>query len=446
VEPSGLPFNAPVFDKRNRPHNPMVNAGAMMISTLLVNEGKTIEDFMDFYMRASSSTRADIDLPLYKEEALTGTTNHALRSLMLSRGIYPVKPTFEQTKQACIAAFSRIVCVTTVTPPQLADEGLDFYFIQCSMLVDVQGLARFGAMLSNGGVNPNTGERIISHATVQAAVTLMQTCGMYDGAGNFAFFHGAPSKSGVSGGLLTVIPGVGAVGSFSPLLNDEGNSVRAIGMIEQLSARYSNVNLFDKDSMKRDLTRRPYQTILETTIASCSAASLGDFEAIARLHAAKTNLSAGDYDLRTPLHLASHGSHLEIVRFLVEEEKVDVNARDRWGSTPLDDATRKEVREILIANGAVGGTQQVRRADTCVHCAALAPLVMPPQASGAPRQTSLTDDDFRLFYAAYDNDVLLMQSLNILGWHVSFTGHKHRAAQQTDALPAAFRSDQHRRL
>ena len=100
VEPSGLPFNAPVFDKRNRPHNPMVNAGAMMVSTLLVNEGKTIDDFMDFYMRASSSTRADIDLPLYKEEALTGTTNHALRSLMLSRGIYPVKPTFEQTKQA----------------------------------------------------------------------------------------------------------------------------------------------------------------------------------------------------------------------------------------------------------------------------------------------------------------------------------------------------------
>jgi len=355
-----------VFDKRNRPHNPMVNAGAMMVSTLLVNEGKTIEDFMDFYMRASSSTRADIDLPLYKEEALTGTTNHALRSLMLSRGIYPVKPTFEQTKQACIAAFSRIVCVTTVTPPQLADEGLDFYFIQCSMLVDVQGLARFGAMLSNGGVNPNTGERIISHATVQAAVTLMQTCGMYDGAGNFAFFHGAPSKSGVSGGLLTVIPGVGAVGSFSPLLNDEGNSVRAIGMIEQLSARYSNVNLFDKDSMKRDLTRRPYQTILETTIASCSAASLGDFEAIARLHAAKTNLSAGDYDMRTPLHLASHGSHSVIVKFLVEQVKVDVNARDRWGSTPLDDATHKEVREILIANGAVGGTQQVRPADVCV--------------------------------------------------------------------------------
>lgn len=105
VEPSGTYFNAPVFDKHNRPHNPMVNAGAMMISTLLVNEGKSIEDLMNFYMRASSSERADIDLPLYKEEALTGSTNHALRSLMLSRGMYPVKATFEQTKQANTLVF-----------------------------------------------------------------------------------------------------------------------------------------------------------------------------------------------------------------------------------------------------------------------------------------------------------------------------------------------------
>lgn len=88
-EPSGMPFNAPVFDKLGRPHNPMVNAGAIMVCTLLCNEGKTIEDFQNFYMQASSATRADIDLPLYKEEAMTGSTNHALRSLMLSNGAYP---------------------------------------------------------------------------------------------------------------------------------------------------------------------------------------------------------------------------------------------------------------------------------------------------------------------------------------------------------------------
>lgn len=148
------------------------------------------------------------------------------------------------------------------------------------MLVDVEGMARFGAMLANDGINPSTGERIIEPETVKATVTLMQTCGMYDGAGKFTKDHGAPTKSGVSGGLMTVIPGIGSFSSWSPPLNEEGNCVRGIGMIEKLSEIYVNINLFHKDLKKRDLTRRAYQTIVQTVIASCSAAFEGDFETI----------------------------------------------------------------------------------------------------------------------------------------------------------------------
>ena len=83
------------------------------------------------------------------------------------------------------------------------------------MLASVESVARFGAMLANNGINPSTGERIIEPLTVKATVTIMQTCGMYNGAGKFTRDHGVPSKSGVSGCLLTVIPGIGAVGSFS---------------------------------------------------------------------------------------------------------------------------------------------------------------------------------------------------------------------------------------
>jgi glutaminase len=126
------------------------------------------------------------------------------------------------------------------------------------MLASVESIARVGAMLANNGINPSTGERIIEPLTVKATVTIMQTCGMYNGAGKFTRDHGVPSKSGVSGGLLTVIPGIGAVGSFSPLLNEEGNCVRGIGMIEKLNAIFINFNLFYKDSKKLDLMRRAH--------------------------------------------------------------------------------------------------------------------------------------------------------------------------------------------
>lgn len=121
------------------------------------------------------------------------------------------------------------------------------------MLVNVEGIARFGAMLANNGINPSTGERILEPSTIKATVTLMTTCGMYNGAGKFTKDHGVPSKSGVSGALLTVIPGIGAVATFSPPLNPEGNSVRGIGMIEKLNKIYLNFNLFFKDPLKNDL-------------------------------------------------------------------------------------------------------------------------------------------------------------------------------------------------
>lgn len=115
-------------------------------------------------------------------------------------------------------------------------------------------------MLANNGINPMTGERILLAKTVQAVVTLMTTCGMYNGAGKFTKDLGVPSKSGVAGGLMTVIPGLGSFSTWSPALNEEGNPVRGIAMISKLSSIYSNFNLFHKDSTKLDVTRKPFQT------------------------------------------------------------------------------------------------------------------------------------------------------------------------------------------
>ena len=85
---------------------------------------------------------------------------------------------------------------------------------------------------------------------------------MYNSSGKFTKDHGVPTKSGLSGGLISIIPGIGSIVTWSPPLNEDGNSVRGIGMIEKLSKIYVNINLFKKDYKKRDLTRRAYQTLV----------------------------------------------------------------------------------------------------------------------------------------------------------------------------------------
>ena len=88
-EPSGVAFNAPVFDALGRPHNPMVNAGAIMTCACIVNQGKGINDLIEFYKKATSTDVVEVDKELYVEEKETGYTNHALTSLMLANRAFP---------------------------------------------------------------------------------------------------------------------------------------------------------------------------------------------------------------------------------------------------------------------------------------------------------------------------------------------------------------------
>jgi glutaminase len=177
---------------------------------------------------------------------------------------------------------------------------------------------------------------------------------MYNGAGKFTKDHGVPTKSGVSGGLMTVIPGIGAFATWSPPLNEEGNCVRGIGMIEKMSGIYNNINLFHKDQKKRDMTRKAYQTLLMTVIVACTSAASGDLETISRLHVQGLDINTGDYDKRTPLHLAAAAGHFDIVRYLVEHG-AEINPRDRWGATPLNDAQDSSIVEYLVNHGAEKG-------------------------------------------------------------------------------------------
>ena len=117
------------------------------------------------------------------------------------------------------------------------ERTLDFYVKMCSLSVTAESLAGLGLLLANGGVSPETGVRLLKKKTVKVVKTIMLTCGMYDGSGEFAIRVGIPSKSGVGGGILAVADKKMGIGIFGPSLDEKGNSIAGERMLQYLSEK-----------------------------------------------------------------------------------------------------------------------------------------------------------------------------------------------------------------
>ena len=213
VEPTGDAFNSiiKVDERSKRPHNPMVNAGAIAAASLVKGAGpaERLNRVLDM-LRRFVGHQVGIDMAVFTSERATGNRNRAIAYLMLNFGMID----------------DRI------------EENLDLYFKQCSVLVSCSDLAFMAATLANGGVHPVTGERALEAEYVRDVLSVMYTCGMYDFAGEWGYRVGLPAKSGVGGGIIAVVPGVAGIGVFSPLLDERGNSVRGIKVCEELSQRF----------------------------------------------------------------------------------------------------------------------------------------------------------------------------------------------------------------
>jgi glutaminase len=212
VEPTGEAFNSIVLDEAtNRPYNPMVNAGAIATADLIA--GQDSADRLK-RLRAMLARYAGhdvfVDNPTFLSERSTGHRNRAIGYLMLNFGMV-------QDRVA---------------------ETLELYFQQCSVLVNSRDLAAMGATLANSGVNPLTGVRALQPQYVKDLLSIMLSCGMYDFAGEWEYRVGLPAKSGVSGGIVAVVPGVAGIGVYSPPLDARGNSVRGVHVCRELSERF----------------------------------------------------------------------------------------------------------------------------------------------------------------------------------------------------------------
>jgi glutaminase len=232
VEPTGEAFNSIVFDERNnRPFNPMVNAGAIATTALVKGEthdqrlARLLGKFADLAGHCVA-----IDHAVYLSERTTGHRNRAIGYLELNAGMIDAQ----------------------------VDEHLDLYFEQCSILVSARDLAVMAATLANDGVNPLTGKRAVQGQYVKNVLSVMHSCGMYDYAGEWSYRIGLPAKSGVSGGIIAVLPGQFGIGIFSPLLDDQGNSCRGVQVCEELSERFK-LHMFGPRAATGVAVRRNYR-------------------------------------------------------------------------------------------------------------------------------------------------------------------------------------------
>jgi len=320
-EPSGVSFNEIALDRNNLPHNPMINAGGIMSCALIKQGEPTATRFShvtEQWSRLTGGARPGFSNATFLSERATADRNYALGYSMRERRAFPPNTDLHET--------------------------LEFYFQCCSIESTASDLAAAAATLASGGVCPLTSDRVFSARTVQSALSLMLTCGMYDYSGEWAFHVGIPAKSGVAGAILAVVPGVMGLCAFSPRLDPLGNSVRGIDLFKRLVARY-NFHVYDgldgAQSNKSDPTRDHREDAHRLAAELCWAAREGDTESIHRLVARGANPRAPEYDGRTPLHLAASEGRDDAVRTLLELG-ADPAARDRWGDTPIDDARRAE--------------------------------------------------------------------------------------------------------
>lgn len=219
VEPSGDPFNEISLESgTGRAHNALVNAGALAAHALLGDddEDARIEMICDLLSRLVGR-QVEVDERAAEIESRGAHRNLALAHLLAEEGTLAGDP------HAVVRGYSR----------------------QCAVSVDSRELARMAAVFADRGRLPGDGAQVFGRTAARYANSVMFTCGMYDAAGDWVYQVGLPAKSGVSGCVFAVVPGLMGVAAYSPRLDDHGNSVRAAAAIEALSDRL-DLHVFDK--------------------------------------------------------------------------------------------------------------------------------------------------------------------------------------------------------
>jgi glutaminase len=221
MEPTGDAFNSIVRleTKSHFPLNPMINAGAIAMAACCISK---VENpyfaFLDLTRKLCGRKTIDMDHAVYRSEHAVGMRNRSMAYFLQGEGVLECE----------------------------AEDAVDLYFKMCSTLANTKDLAHYALVLANNGKDPVSGEVLIEDWIVRIVKTLMLTCGMYDGSGEFAIEVGMPGKSGVGGGIIACAENKLGLATFGPALNRKGNSTGGLLIMEQLSQRL-RLHLFSGD-------------------------------------------------------------------------------------------------------------------------------------------------------------------------------------------------------
>ncbi len=210
VEPSGNPFNSllQLENDNGIPRNPFINAGAIVISDVLISNLKNPkEDLLSFIKSLSGNNDINYSAKIAASEKSVGYRNVALCNFIKSFGNIKNEPS----------------------------KVLDFYFDLCSLELSCEHLSELFLFLANNGKAPHNNEQIISKSQSKRINALMQTCGFYDESGQFAFKVGLAGKSGVGGGIIAILPNQYSIVVWSPKLNEKGNSYKGMKFLERFT-------------------------------------------------------------------------------------------------------------------------------------------------------------------------------------------------------------------
>ena len=327
-ESSGRNSNDFTLDAHKRPHNPAITAGALTILSL-IKPKESKEERLSYILSQwnklvlNQDQNISFDGETYISEMNSISRKWTLAYMLLDSGVFP----------DYIKSHDHLKTI------------VELYFMTLSILISTEKLAIIGAVLANGGLNPFTRERLFNKKHVRNALSIMSACGMYDWSGEFTFHVGIPAQSGVGGGILAVVPNLGAFCTFSPRLDNYSISVRGVQFYRELTKIY---NFHVYEPMIRN---KLDPTVFNGNWNDCRISNLLDAASNNDLVELKKELAyidvnSSDYDGRTALHVAAENGHKDIIEYLLRHG-ADINLKDRWGHTAQDCTKSKKLKALL---------------------------------------------------------------------------------------------------